>query len=77
MDSQVADGALVDPTDDLADSAAGDDEMLAMLSVEVVGMGLNSLPPTAAGGTAADEEECGPPGDPRRNSERCRQLELQ
>jgi hypothetical protein len=77
MDSQVGDGALVDPTEDLADSAAGDEEMLAMLSVEVVGMGLNSLPPTAAGGTGAYEDECGPPGDPRRNSERCRQLEVQ
>jgi filamentous hemagglutinin family protein len=74
VDSQVADGALGDPTDDLAESGAGDEEMLAMLSVEVVGMGLNSLPPTGAG---IEDEDCGPPGDPRRNSERCRQLEVQ
>jgi hypothetical protein len=75
VDSQAADGALGDPSDDLADSAAGgDEEMLAMLSVEVVGMGLNSLPPTGAG---VQDDDCGPPGDPRRSSERCRQLELQ
>jgi hypothetical protein len=74
VDSQVGDGALGDPTDDLAESGAGDEEMLAMLSVEVVGMGLNSLPPTGAG---IEDEDCGPPGDPRRNSERCRQLEVQ
>jgi hypothetical protein len=72
--SQAADDALGDPSDDLADAAAGgDEEMLAMLSVEVVGMGLNSLPPTGAG----VDDECGPPGDPRRNSEKCRQQELQ
>jgi hypothetical protein len=59
--SQAADSALGDPTEGMEETAAGgdgDDEMLAMIDIEVLGYGFNSMPATGAGSEDYEKDEC-------------------